>query len=230
MAAGSRRLPEGCLVPLSQQAAELRVVPVAPEALVHEAIGHAGGDELLPASRQAFLVCGGDPAQGEVEAIAREMPEPELVRMADRLQDPEPRGLRSERRGRLDTWQREPLPGHRACVLESCVPDVAHGNAQALGEVPLGAARVDAAFLDGDEEVLALARGRVERQLLHHEVLGGLPEDARHALGVRRTTHGRPVPHRWARSGAGRGPGTGSWSRTDRGPSPRAGSPAGPGR
>jgi hypothetical protein len=80
----------------------------------------------------------------------------------------------------------EVLTGDGVLVFEAGVADVALADAKGGGDAFDGVGGGAAAFLDLQEEVLALAGGLVEREFLDDEVLGALLDRAPDARQVGR--------------------------------------------
>lgn len=156
-----------------ERAPALCVAPVATEALRSEAVGHAPSLELresLPRQRRVWRGA----AQPDLEAIPAQLAGAQFVAVGHRLEYAHPREPQREGALGLESGHREPLPRHGHAILAAGVAHVARAHPSQPRQRPRHLLAGDAALLDAQKGVAALARGCVERQLVDFEVLGSL--------------------------------------------------------
>ena len=110
-------------------------------------------------------------AEHDLEAIAVEMPNPQLVLVPAGGQDPHPLDGGRLRPLRVHAEHAEPLPGGRAAILHARVADVAGIHPQDAREPVHRLERGQVLLLDPEVRVLPLARRQVGRDLLDDEGL-----------------------------------------------------------
>src|SRR5262249_36638838 len=123
---------------------------------------------------------GDDAAEADREAVSAEVPELQLVLVPRAGEDLDLGVLEAGELRRVAELKARRLAGDGLRVLHAGVAGVALPDTERPGEPRVRRGRRAPPLLEGDVEVLALAAGRVERDLLDDEVLGdesGLARD-----------------------------------------------------
>jgi len=155
---------------------EVRIA-TGPEPLWSEPIGKSALAQPLE-----NRLCGGQRAgpclaNAEGESIALEVARLDLVPVALRREDAQPGQLQALDAGWIDVLHAERLAGHGAGVLQSGASHGPLGNAQVRSEPAHSLTGRDSDLLDPGIGVVTDAQCRVQRNLLHEEVLGAGTDD-----------------------------------------------------
>jgi hypothetical protein len=119
-------------------------------------------------------------------AVAAQVAGAQLVAVAAHVEDLDPRHRERGDPFLVRAVDAEPLGRDRSRILEARVPDGPFRHAQLVRDAADHFEGAEAALADAQVDMLALARGLVERNLVDAEVVGGPPQDPARAGQVRR--------------------------------------------